>query len=112
VYQSGGSEVAASQRAAPQRAAQKRGTGNNDCAATQRLPSYDYQAGTVTKQKATTAQQQKGMEVLTATLKEQASQIQKVTDSLELRVSDPRGLTVSDSPELSKATPQMLADNQ
>lgn len=40
---------------------------------------------TVTKQEATTAQQQKGMEVLTATLKEQASQIQKVIDSFELR---------------------------
>jgi hypothetical protein len=48
---------------------------------------------TVTKQEATTAQQQKGMEVLTATLKEQASQIQKVIDSFELRVSDPLGLS-------------------
>jgi len=38
---------------------------------------------TVTKQEATTAQQQKGMEVLTATLQEQASQIEKVNERLE-----------------------------
>jgi hypothetical protein len=59
---------------------------------------------TVSKQEATTAQQQKGMEVLTATLKERASQIQ--------RVSDPLGLRVTDSLELNKPAPQLVADNQ
>ena len=38
---------------------------------------------TVSKQETIIAQQQKGMEVLTATLKEQASQIQKVSAQLE-----------------------------
>ena len=37
------------------------------------------------KQEAIVAQQQKGMEVLTAQLKEQAAQIQKVSAQLELR---------------------------
>ena len=37
------------------------------------------------KQEAIIAQQQKGMEVLTAQLKEQAAQIQKVSAQLELR---------------------------
>jgi len=39
---------------------------------------------------ATVAQQQKGMEVLTAQLKEQASQIQKVSAQLELNKTAPR----------------------
>ena len=51
---------------------------------------------TVAKQEATIAQQQNGMEVLTATLKEQASQIQKVSAQLEL----------------NKPAPQVVADNQ
>ena len=45
---------------------------------------------TVAKQEATIAQQQKGMEVFTASLKEQASQIQKVSDQLELSKPAPR----------------------
>jgi septal ring factor EnvC (AmiA/AmiB activator) len=44
---------------------------------------------------ATVAQQQRGMEVLTAQLKEQASQIQKVSAQLEL----------------SKSAPQMVGNN-
>jgi uncharacterized coiled-coil protein SlyX len=51
---------------------------------------------TVGKQEATIAQQQKGMEVLSASLKEQASQIQKVSDQLEV----------------SKPAPQMVVNNQ
>jgi len=51
---------------------------------------------TVAKEEATIAQQQKGMEVLTATLKEQASQIQKVSDRLEV----------------TKPAPQLVADNK
>jgi hypothetical protein len=51
---------------------------------------------TVAKQEATIAQQQKGMEVLTATLKEQASQIQKVSAQVEL----------------SKPAPQVVDNNQ
>ncbi len=39
---------------------------------------------------ATIAQQQKGMEVLTAQLKEQAAQIQKVSAQLELKKRAPR----------------------
>jgi hypothetical protein len=51
---------------------------------------------TVAKQEATIAKQQNGMEVLTATLKEQAAQIQQVSAQLEL----------------SKTAAQMVADNQ
>jgi len=50
----------------------------------------------ITQLKSTVAQQQKGMEVLAATLKEQASQIQKVSAQLEV----------------SKATPQIVVSNQ
>jgi uncharacterized coiled-coil protein SlyX len=50
----------------------------------------------VAKQEATIAQQQRGMEVLTASLKEQAAQIQKVSHQLEL----------------SKPAPQLVVDNQ
>jgi trimeric autotransporter adhesin len=49
---------------------------------------------TVEKQEAIIAQQQKGMEVLTAQLKEQAAQIQKVSAQLELNTRAPR--TVAD----------------
>ncbi len=45
---------------------------------------------TVEKQEAIIAQQQKGMEVLTAQLKEQATQIQKVSAQLELNKRAPR----------------------
>ena len=51
---------------------------------------------TVEKQEATIAQQQKGMEVLTAQLKEQASQIQKV--SAQLEVNKPTPKTVLNNP--------------
>jgi len=43
----------------------------------------DFQAS-ITKLEATVAQQQKGMEVLTATLKEQAAQIKKVSAQVEM----------------------------
>jgi uncharacterized coiled-coil protein SlyX len=49
----------------------------------------------VAKQEATIAQQQKGMEVLAASLKEQAAQI-KVSDRLKL----------------NKPAPQIVADNE
>jgi len=51
---------------------------------------------TVGKQEATIAQQQEGMEILSASLKEQTSQIQKVSDQLEV----------------SKPAPQMAVNNQ
>jgi methyl-accepting chemotaxis protein len=50
----------------------------------------------VEEQEVTIAQLKSGMEALTATVKEQASQIQKVNARLEL----------------SKAAPQMVAENQ
>jgi uncharacterized coiled-coil protein SlyX len=54
------------------------------------------QEATITQLKSTVAQQQKGMEVLTATLKGQASQIQKVSAQLEV----------------SKGAPQTVLNNQ
>jgi hypothetical protein len=45
---------------------------------------------TIAQLKSTVAQQQEGMEVFTATLKEQASQIQKVSAQLELSKPAPR----------------------
>jgi len=50
----------------------------------------------VAKQEATIVQQQKGMEVLTAQLKEQAAQIQKV--SAQLEVSKPATQVVVNKP--------------
>jgi hypothetical protein len=50
----------------------------------------------ITQLKSTVAQQQKGMEAVTATLKEQAAQIQKVNDQLEV----------------SKPAPQLVVSNQ
>jgi uncharacterized coiled-coil protein SlyX len=47
-------------------------------------------ASTVAKQEALIAQQQKGMELLTAQLKEQAAQIQKVSAQLEVSKPAPR----------------------
>jgi uncharacterized coiled-coil protein SlyX len=54
------------------------------------------QEATIAQLKATVTQQQKGMEVLAASLKEQAAQIQKVSTELEV----------------SKAAPQMVLNNQ
>jgi hypothetical protein len=54
------------------------------------------QKAAISKLKSTVAQQQKGMEVLAATLKEQAARIQKVSAQLEL----------------SKPAPQVVAGNQ
>jgi uncharacterized coiled-coil protein SlyX len=56
----------------------------------------EEQQATITQLKVTMAHQQKGMETLTASLKEQAAQIQKVSAELEL----------------SRPAPQMVADNQ
>jgi ABC-type uncharacterized transport system ATPase subunit len=55
----------------------------------------DFQAS-ITKLEANVAQQQKGMEVFAATLKEQASKIQKVKAQLEV----------------SKPAPQIAVNNQ
>jgi uncharacterized coiled-coil protein SlyX len=44
----------------------------------------EAQQATITELKSTVAQQQKGMEVLTSQLKEQAAQIQKVTAQIEM----------------------------
>jgi hypothetical protein len=55
----------------------------------------EEQQATISQLKSTVAQQQKGMEVFAATLKEQASQIQKVGDQLELSKPAPR--TVSNN---------------
>jgi len=56
----------------------------------------EEQEATITELKSTVAQQQKGMEVFAATLKEQASQIQKVSDRVELK----------------KPAPQVVGNNQ
>jgi septal ring factor EnvC (AmiA/AmiB activator) len=50
----------------------------------------EAQQATITELKSTVAQQQKGMEILTARLKEQAAQIQKVTAQIEIRKSAPQ----------------------
>ena len=50
----------------------------------------EEQEATITQLKSTVAQQQKGMEVFAATVKEQASQIQKVSAQLELNKPAPR----------------------
>jgi len=72
----------------------------------------EEQGATITELEAAVAHQQKQIEALTASLKEHASQIQKMRDSLELRVSDPLQLKISDPPELNKPAPQMVAENQ
>jgi hypothetical protein len=56
--------------------------------------------------KSTVAQQQKAMEILTAQLKEQAAQIQRVSDQLAA-ASPSRG-----EPELSKPAPQVALKNR
>jgi Chaperone of endosialidase len=48
------------------------------------------QQATIAELKSTVAQQQKGMEALTAAMKQQASQIQKVSAQLELSKSAPQ----------------------
>jgi len=50
----------------------------------------EEQEATITQLKSTVAQQQNGMEVFAATLKEQASQIQKVSAQVELNKPAPR----------------------
>jgi septal ring factor EnvC (AmiA/AmiB activator) len=56
----------------------------------------EEQHATIAELKSTVAQQQKGMEVLTAQLKEQASQIQKVSAQVEM----------------SRPAPQMVGNSQ
>jgi len=50
----------------------------------------ERQEATIAELKSMVAQQQKGMEVLTATVKEQAAQIQKVSAQLEVNRSAPQ----------------------
>ena len=50
----------------------------------------ERQEATIAELKSMVAQQQKGMEVLTATVKEQAAQIQKVSAQLEVSKSAPQ----------------------
>jgi DNA repair exonuclease SbcCD ATPase subunit len=66
---------------------------------------------TIAELKVTVAQLQKKIEVLTASLLEQALQIHKVSDLVELRLSDPLKLVVKDPLEPSKAAQPMVADN-
>jgi septal ring factor EnvC (AmiA/AmiB activator) len=56
----------------------------------------EEQQASIAELKSTVAQQQKGMEVLTAQLKEQAAQIQKV--SAQLEVSKPAPHVVTNKP--------------
>ncbi len=50
----------------------------------------ETQQATITELESTVARQQKGMEVLTAQLKEQAAQIQKVSAQIEMSKPAPR----------------------
>jgi uncharacterized coiled-coil protein SlyX len=50
----------------------------------------EQQQATITELKSTVAQQQKGVEILTAQLKEQAAQIQKVSDQIEMNRPAPQ----------------------
>ena len=54
----------------------------------------DFQAK-IGKLEATVAQQQKGMDLLTAQLKEQAANIQKVSDRMEMSMPEPRTVAIS-----------------
>jgi septal ring factor EnvC (AmiA/AmiB activator) len=56
----------------------------------------ETQQATIAELKSTVAQQQKGMEILTAQLKEQAAQIQKV--SAQLETSKPASKVVVNTP--------------
>jgi uncharacterized coiled-coil protein SlyX len=60
----------------------------------------EAQEATIAELKSTVAQQQKGMEILTAQLKEQAAQIQKV--SAQLETSKPAPKVVVNTPEQLK----------
>jgi len=60
------------------------------------LRKVEEQAASIAALKSTVAQQQKGMEILTAQLKEQAAQIQKVNARLEVNKPAPR--TVANNP--------------
>ncbi len=53
----------------------------------------EAQQATIAELKSTVAQQQNGMEVLTAQLKEQAAQIQKVSAQLEVNKASPQVVT-------------------
>jgi len=66
----------------------------------------------VAKQEVSIAHQQTGMEVFAATLKVHTSQIQKVSDLLQLRASDPLELMVKDPLELSNAAPQLVGQSR
>jgi len=50
----------------------------------------EAQQATITELKSTVAQQQKGMEILTTQLKEQATQIQKVSAQIEMSKPAPQ----------------------
>ena len=56
----------------------------------------EEQQATITELKSTVAQQKKGMEILTAQLKEQGAQIQKVTAQIEM--SRPASRVVANKP--------------
>jgi uncharacterized coiled-coil protein SlyX len=61
-----------------------------DCKTQEQEAGIKQLKSTVSKQEATIAQQQKGMEVLTARLNEQAAQIQKVSVQLEVSKAAPQ----------------------
>jgi peptidoglycan hydrolase CwlO-like protein len=50
------------------------------------------QQATITELKSTVAQQQKGLQTVTARLEQQAAQIQKVTAELEINTRSPHAL--------------------
>ena len=64
------------------------------------------QDATISELKSALTQQQKEIIALTASLKEQASQIQKVSDQLAAASPSDGGL------EVSKAAPRMVLNNQ
>jgi len=55
----------------------------------------EVQQATIAELKSTVAQQQKGMEVLTAQLKEQAAQIQRVSTHMETSKPAPRVTSIN-----------------
>ena len=63
------------------------------------------QKATITQLKSTVAQQQKGMEVLGASLKEQAAQIQKVSAQLAAAIPSRGGF------EVDNPAPQVVSNN-
>ena len=60
------------------------------------LQKVEEQAASIAALKSTVAQQQKGMEILIAQLKEQAAQIQKV--SAQVEISKPASKVVANGP--------------